>query len=70
MFQFKHIISFKSLNQLIKNQKNICVSAQQKGPSVGIFISKKIRFYKAVQNFLKKKILCEFAYKYSLLCIH
>ena len=23
---------------------NICVSAQRKGPSVGIFISKKIRF--------------------------
>ena len=33
---------------------NICVSAQRKGPTVGIFISKKIRFYKAVQNFLKK----------------
>ena len=32
----------------------ICVSAQRKGPSVGIFISKKIRFYKAVQNFLRK----------------
>ena len=32
----------------------ICVSAQRKGPSVGIFIRKKIRFYKAVQNFLKK----------------
>ena len=32
---------------------HICVSAQQKGPSVGIFISKKIRFYEAVQNFLK-----------------
>ena len=31
-----------------------CVSAQRKGPSVGIFISKKIRFYKAIQNFLKK----------------
>ena len=30
-----------------------CVLAQRKGPSVGIFISKKIRFYKAVQNFLK-----------------
>ena len=30
------------------------LSAQRKGPSVGIFISKKIRFYKAVQNFLKK----------------
>ena len=28
----------------------------------GIFISKKIRFYKAVQNFLKKIFLCEFAY--------
>ena len=26
----------------------------RKGSSVGIFISKKIRFYKAVQNFLKK----------------
>ena len=49
---------------------DICVSAQRKGPSVGIFISKKIRFYKAVQNFLKKNFLCEFAYKYSLLCIH
>ena len=33
---------------------NICVPAQRKGPSVGILISKKIRFYKAVQNFLKK----------------
>ena len=32
----------------------MCVSAQRKGPSVGIFISKKIRFYKTVQNFLKK----------------
>ena len=32
----------------------ICVSAQRKGPSIGIFIRKKIRFYKAVQNFLKK----------------
>ena len=32
----------------------ICVSAQRKGPSVGIFISKRIRFYEAVQNFLKK----------------
>ena len=30
------------------------MSAQRKGPSVGIFISKKIRFCKAVQNFLKK----------------
>ena len=39
-----------------------------KGPSVGIFISKKVRFYKAVQNL--KKILGEFAYKYSLPCIH
>ena len=39
-----------------------------KGAFVGIVISKKIRFYKAVQNFLKK-ILCEFAYKYSLLYI-
>ena len=34
-----------------------------KGPSVGIFISKKIRFYKAVQNFLKNVFFCEFAYK-------
>ena len=49
---------------------DICASAQRKGPSVGIFISKKIRFYKAVQNFLKKNFLCKFAYKYSLLCIH
>ena len=49
---------------------NICESAQRKGPSVGIFISKKIRFYRAVQNFLKKNFLCEFACKYSLLCIH
>ena len=32
----------------------VCVSAQRKGPSVGIFISKKIRFHKAVQNFQKK----------------
>ena len=48
----------------------MCVSAQRKGPSVGIFISKKIRFYKAVQNCQKKNILCEFAFKYSLLCIH
>ena len=31
-----------------------CVSAQRKGPSVGIFIRKKIRFHKAVQNLLKK----------------
>ena len=37
-----------------KNSIDICVSAQRKGPSVGIFISKEIRFYKAVQNFLKK----------------
>ena len=28
--------------------------AYRKGPSVGISISKKIRFYKTVQNFLKK----------------
>ena len=28
--------------------------AERKGPSVGIFISKKMRFYKAVQNFPKK----------------
>ena len=36
----------------IKNtNRPICVSAQRKGPSVGIFISKKIRFYKAVPNF-------------------
>ena len=34
------------------------------------FIGKKIRFYKAVQKFLKKYFLCELAYKYSLLCIH
>ena len=34
--------------------KTTWVSAQRKGPSVGICISKKIRFYKAVQNFLKK----------------
>ena len=53
----------KPLNQ-------ICVSAQQKGPSVGILIGKKIRFYKAAQNFLKKNFWGEFAYKYSLLCIH
>ena len=39
----------------------------ERGPSVGILISKKIRFYKAVQNFLIL-FLCEFAYKYSLLC--
>ena len=56
--------------RLMNVYQNICVSAQRKGPSVGIFICKKLRFYKAVQNFLKKYFLGEFAYKYSLLCIH
>ena len=50
------------------NPSNVC-RRNEKDHSVGIFISKKIHFYKAVQNFL---ILfpCESAYKYSLLCIH
>ena len=33
----------------------------------GIFISKKMRFYEAAQNFLTKNFPCEFAYNYSLL---
>ena len=32
--------------------------------------SMKIRFYKAIENFLKIFFLCEFAYEYSLLCLH
>ena len=46
------------------------IPVQRKGPCVGIFLSGKIRFYRAVQNFLKKNFLCEFAYKHSLLCMH
>ena len=64
-----HVIFFCLINKYLIHD-TICVSAQRKGPSVGIFISKKIRFYKAVQNFLKKFFICEFVCKYSLLCIH
>ena len=48
---------------------HMCVGVT-KGPSVGIFIHKKTCFYEAVQKLYRTNFLCEFAYKYSLLCIH
>ena len=41
------------VDRAVEISENMCADVT-KGPSVGIFISKKIYFYKVVQNFLKK----------------
>ena len=53
-----NIVLLESNKELLK-QPHMCAGAT-KETSVWIFISKKIRFYKAVQNF-RKKFLHEFA---------
>ena len=76
MIRFKHfkiIYAFAVSNLAISENKSISNSKLTKnqymcpGVTKGTFRRdfhyKKIRFYKAVENFLKKNFLCEFAYK-------
>ena len=50
-YLYKFIIIIHELTVVILYA---CYISQRKRPSVGIFVCKKMRFSKAVQNFLKK----------------